>query len=389
LSDQEYQPPAEIVTPEPAYEPPSPHVKPGTEIEFPLPERPDGKRRYGSDPDGLRDASKEILKDRPTEPASPTDRSWQYYGGDKAGQKLEPGVELTAEQGADGLKVIRDYEASIQQPNLAEGVDQFRAAVAEAQQPKPAEQPAEQQQPQDPNEVIRQALEHPAIRAAVEQEIAGAEQARATYAQAARQSAQMAAAALLSQHPELASLSAQELPHAINAIRSVNPQKATEIEAQLNRAKSLYDASVQAQQAQQQIQAQRLQEWAAQQDAVFEREVASKETPERMQKITENVVELAQEYGVSREELFSAWQSQPILRSAAFQRMMVDAAKYRMAQKEVVNKIDRSAPPVQRPGVSQPRDPNGDAIQGALSKFRSDPSPQNAAKLLLARRNSR
>jgi hypothetical protein len=139
LSDQEYQPPAEIVTPEPAYEPPSPHVKPGTELEFPLPERPDGKRRYGSDPDGLRDAAKEVLEDRPTEPASPTDRSWQYYGGDKAGQKLEPGVELTAEQGADGLKVIRDYEASIQQPNLAEGVDQFRAAVAEAQQPQPAE----------------------------------------------------------------------------------------------------------------------------------------------------------------------------------------------------------------------------------------------------------
>jgi hypothetical protein len=127
----------------------------------------------------------------------------------------------------------------------------------------------------------------------------------------------------------------------------------------------------------------------AEQDAIFEREVAVKETPERMKEITQNVVELAREYGVSGEELAAAWQSQPVLRSAAFQRIMVDAAKYRMAQKQIVNKgAARPVPPVQRPGVSQPRS-GDDGVARALKAFSNDPSPKAAADLLMARRAAR
>jgi hypothetical protein len=43
-----------------------------------------------------------------------------------------------------------------------------------------------------------------------------------------------------------------------------------------------------------------LKSWAAAQDAEFEREVASKESPARMQEITQNVVELAQEYASAK-----------------------------------------------------------------------------------------
>jgi hypothetical protein len=129
--------------------------------------------------------------------------------------------------------------------------------------------------------------------------------------------------------------------------------------------------------------------WVAEQDAIFEREVAVKETPERMKEITQNVVELAREYGVSGEELAAAWQSQPVLRSAAFQRIMVDAAKYRMAQKQIVNKgAARPVPPVQRPGVSQPRS-GDDGVARALKAFSNDPSPKAAADLLMARRAAR
>jgi hypothetical protein len=107
-----------------------------------------------------------------------------------------------------------------------------------------------------------------------------------------------------------------------------------------------------------------------------------------MQKIAEGVVAMAQEFGIPREEFFEVAKSNPVMRSAAWQRMMVSAAKYHMAQKEVVNKIDRSVPPVQRPGVASNR-ANDSGVEAALKAFRSNPSPQAGAALLLARRGSR
>jgi hypothetical protein len=108
-----------------------------------------------------------------------------------------------------------------------------------------------------------------------------------------------------------------------------------------------------------------------------------------MREIAENVVEACQELGITKEELGWAWQNQPVLRSAAMQSLMADAGRWRAAQKSLKNANRPPVPIVQRPGVSQPRDPNGDAVNSALSKFRADPSPKNAAALLLSRRNSR
>jgi hypothetical protein len=48
--------------------------------------------------------------------------------------------------------------------------------------------------------------QHPAVRQALEQELASVEQSRAAYAQSAKQAAQLSAAAIFSQWPELASL---------------------------------------------------------------------------------------------------------------------------------------------------------------------------------------
>jgi hypothetical protein len=225
------------------------------------------------------------------------------------------------------------------------------------------------------------------VQAAIQAELQQTEQARAAYAHQALAAARVAGAALFANFPELASLSAQELPHAITAIAKVNPEKAMAIQAQVQRTQQLWQASQQAEAQRAAIQSQQLQQWAAQQDAVFEREVASKESPETMRKIAENVVAMAEESGVSKEELAAAWQSQPVMRSVAFQKMMVMAGKYAIAQKEVVNKIDRSAPPVQRPGVSQPRgDDSG--VRAAIKAFNSDPNPKNAAALLIARREA-
>jgi hypothetical protein len=65
----------------------------------------------------------------------------------------------------------------------------------------------------------------------------------------------------------------------------------------------------------------------------------------------------------------------------------MDGARWRMAQADLANKVDRSVPPVQRPGVasSQRTDDN---VTAAMKAFRADPTAKNAAALLVAKRNS-
>jgi hypothetical protein len=373
-------------------------------VEMPpaTPVEPEKKRTFeGDDATAAKAAAADLTREREAAGAPKdaiTDRSWGWISGEDAGKPIDPRFTVSAERAADELKAVRQLEAASQQPapeDIAARIDQARGEYFNQQapqQPDPqtaqqqTQQPVEAQQP-DPTAEIRQVLEqHPAVRQALESELQQTEATRAAYAQQARQAAQVAAAAVLSQWPSLANLSAQELPHAISAIAKTDPATAAQIQGQLNRVQSLYDASVQAQKAQEKIQAQQFQSWVAEQDAAFDREVTSKETPETMRKIGENVIALAEEYGVSKQELGALWQSQPLLRAAPFQRMMADAARYRMAQREAVNKIDRSVPPVQRPGTSQPR---GDGeVTAALNKFRSEPSVANAAKLLQARRAS-
>jgi hypothetical protein len=89
-------------------------------------------------------------------------------------------------------------------------------------------------------------------------------------------------------------LTTEQLPGALALIAKTNPQRAMEIQNQLQRTEQLYNAS---RQAEQQIHAQRtaasqqqLKAWTDQQDAIFEKEVASKHSPQQMQEIAQNVV---------------------------------------------------------------------------------------------------
>jgi hypothetical protein len=174
----------------------------------------------------------------------------------------------------------------------------------------------------------------------------------------------------------------------IQSLRHSDPVKAQAITAQLEQTRHLYDASIKAQQQQQAIQAQQLQSWVAAQDEAFDREVASKETPETMRKIGQDTISLAEEYGIDKQTLGVLWHTQPILRAVPFQRMMMDAARYRAAQRAVPEKVSRPVPPVQRPGMA-PNRYSDSGVDAALSRFRSDPNPKTAAALMVARREAK
>jgi hypothetical protein len=390
----------------------------------PIAPEPEKRKEYDSDLEGVQKAARDLTEAREhgrVPQAEPEiDRGYQYLTGDKAGERVPENQTLEAQRAARDLKMMRDYEAAVANPTetdrLASAVDNIRQAfpnkelpanfvedmkqVAEHVQQQQSQIQTDQQPAQDvvnssheqpalPDGVdpdIANALSNPKIRAALEAEVQAAEQARIQFAQGARQAAQLAAAAVLSNYPELANLNAQELPHAVNAIRQVNPQKAMEIETQLNRAKSLYDASQQAENAQRQIQAQRIQEWAKAQDHAYDAMV--NDSPETKSKLGAEAIAMLKEYGATDDEIAAAWHSPSAFRSAVGQRVLRDAAAYRLAQREAANKVARPVPPVQRPGTAPLRNSDGD-VDAAMKHFRSSPSVDSAVALLQARRNSR
>jgi len=69
--------------------------------------------------------------------------------------------------------------------------------------------------------------------------------------------------------------------------------------------------------------------------------------------------------------------------------MIYDITRLKLAERGAVEKRDRSAPPVQRPGTSSGVRGDDGGVAEALARFNANPTPQNGAALLGARRASR
>jgi hypothetical protein len=115
------------------------------------------------------------------------------------------------------------------------------------------------------------------------------------------------------------------------------------------------------------------------------------EKPETVQRVANEVIAYAAELGVPRDQFMELCATEPIMRNAAFQKMMFDAASYRLLQRarnEIARKV---VPPVQRPGVAvNTRAALNEGDMRALSaRFSNDPSVRNAADVLAAQRRAK
>jgi hypothetical protein len=174
---------------------------------------------------------------------------------------------------------------------------------------------------------------------------------------------------------------------ALKMLARTNPQRAQEISGQLARTQALWNASQQAAAQEQAIAQQRQAAWSKFQDDQYDA-MTKGDTPEVKTKLGKEAMAMLREYGATDDEIAAAWHSQGPFRSAVGQRVLRDAAAYRIAQREISSKADRSAPLVQRPGVSRPHS-SDDGIAAAMAAFNKAPSPKTAADLLTAKRNAR
>src|SRR5262249_213948 len=139
----------------------------------------------------------------------------------------------------------------------------------------------------------------------------------------------------------------------------------------LSRVDALGRAAAQAQQQKEAQTQQQIQQWAQQQDKIFEASVKD-ESPETRKTIESNVLKVMQEkYGISKDELRTAYNSIPAVRSASFQKLLWDVTKMWTLKEQVAAKIDRSPPaPPQRPGTSNSRASAETAdVEAARAKF--------------------
>jgi hypothetical protein len=355
--------------------------------------------------DQLQDLAREVSERRAKERAPLVERAYVTVGTDEEGTPRPLTETITKERFVDDLKAIRDAEvAGIEAQEdtvIRDAIDQVKGVATESeitawqQQQELAAQQAQVQHQTEPlpegvDREIFEALKNPKVAAALSAELSKVEESRRAFATAAFQAAQLSAAAVVSS-TELSGLPPEQYAAALHLLEKQNPHRALEIRNQLQNVQRLYDASQQAKAQEQQLQAQaqqaRLQGYMRSQEVLLEHSLKS-ENPETVKQVKSEIMGIIEnEYGISREALAEAFRTNPALHSAAFQRMMFDTAKFKLAQRTAARSAPKPVPAVQRPGVAGSY--HGDSeVESARSEFLRSPNPRNAARMIAARRRA-
>ena len=215
-------------------------------------------------------------------------------------------------------------------------------------------------------------------------------QTQKAFAEAAHEAARVSASAIFAQYPELAGLNSDQINGALAVLSRENPQKFLQIQSQIAQAKTYYDASQQYRAAEQQHAQQKavseFSRYVESQDKIFEDSLAKEVAPEKVKQVKSEIYNIAEEsYGLSKQQLRGLWDTQPLMRTAAMQRMMFDAAAYRLAMKGV-ERADRPAVPiVQRPGTFKGSNSGDETIQALERKLAKTGSLRDSTALRLAK----
>ena len=143
-----------------------------------------------------------------------------------------------------------------------------------------------------------------------------------------------------------------------------------------------------AQQAAQQQQAQQA-EQARQFEAYKQEQDARVPVIQNLPEVQKEVFAIAQEHGISKQELMQLYENNPVMRHSAFQIMMHDAAQYRLAKKAVTQAKVTPIAKVQRPGTSGEAAFDRSELSSLQREFNLNPSSKLGAQLLAARRGAR
>jgi hypothetical protein len=199
---------------------------------------------------------------------------------------------------------------------------------------------------------LQKALEHPQVRHAIEQKIGEAEKTRQGYLNGLAAATQIAQVSFLSQFPELGAIAPENLSAALGQMSRQDPAKFARVQAMVATTEQLFAQQQQESRRQAEAARQGFHDFARSEDARFEATLKG-EAPETQRAVAAEIIASAGASGVEAAELMRLFNSEPVMRNAAFQRMMYDAGKYRLMMKAKDAIATRPVPPVQRPGMAR------------------------------------
>lgn len=201
---------------------------------------------------------------------------------------------------------------------------------------------------------IERLLQHPQVRLALEEKVGEVERARRSYVDGLEAAMQIAQASFVSQFPELASLAPERLPEALAQIAQQDPAKLGRIQAIVASSEQLRARQTEELRRAADASRRSFQNYAKAEDARLET-LLKDETRDVRQAVAQEIMSSAKASGIEPEEMQRLFDSEPLMRNATFQRMMYDAAKYRLMMKARDAVAAKPMPPVQRPGMAASR----------------------------------
>lgn len=236
---------------------------------------------------------------------------------------------------------------------------------------------------------LAKALQHPQVRQAIDEEIAETHKIRQSYLEALAGATQIAQATFINQFPELAGVPPENVPIVLEQMSRQDPVKFARVQSAIATTDQLLTQHHRENQRQAEMAYQSFQAHAKSEDARFDT-MLKEEPVETQRAVMQEIMVSARASGIEPTELKRLLDTEPLMRNAAFQRMMYDAGKYRLLMKAKDAVATRSLPPVQRPGAAASRGERDNADLRVLNaKLSSTGDIKDAVALYHARRADR
>jgi hypothetical protein len=288
------------------------------------------------------------------------------------------------------VESMLQFDNAVSQHHQDEGLDPATAQVPEPNTPQLDSEPTvDGLHPE-----VAKAIKLPQVRQHLEAEQAKVAQAESQYAAATKRSYTAGLATIAVAFPEFQNRTADQIIATMRQMEHANPQRYAQALNALNKMADTEKALIANEQRQQHAQRQQFEHHARTEDAKFERMVPR--TPQQKAAVGKELVAYAAELGISQNQLAHALQTNPVLRTAAFQKVISDAVEARLAKKAVAAYRNKAAPVphVAKPGNGGGRIATTNADLASLNRTLNTAKTQNdalraAAALLTARRKGR
>jgi hypothetical protein len=206
-------------------------------------------------------------------------------------------------------------------PDLQADNAVFGQTEPEKQNPETSRTERAQEGPERaPNELdpeIERALQHPQVRQAIEAQLGEAEKTRQDYLDGLAAATQIAQVSFVSQFPELVGVAPESLPGALDQMSRQDPQRLARVQAMIATTEQLFAGQQQESTRQAELARQNFQDYAESEDLRLETMLKG-ESKATQRAVAAEIVASAKASGVETAELFRLFNSEPLMRNAAF-----------------------------------------------------------------------